>query len=82
MRAFQSAAQLNLHRWLGASRTARCTKAVPVDNYPEGFSYDPETQVLAVGDGEFAPLAPEVWNYSVSGFQVVKSWLDRRKLNR
>ena len=62
--------------------TARCTKAVPVDNYPEGFSYDPETQVLAVGDGEFAPLAPEVWNYSVSGFQVVKSWLDRRKLNR
>ena len=62
--------------------TARCTKAVPVDNYPEGFSYDPETQVLAVGDGEFAPLAPEVWNYSVSGFHVVKSWLDRRKLNR
>ena len=38
--------------------------------------------MLAVGDGEFAPLAPEVWNYSVSGFQVVKSWLDRRKLNR
>ena len=62
--------------------TARCTKAVPVDNYPGGFSYDSETQVLAVGDGEFAPLAPEVWNYSVSGFQVVKSWLDRRKLNR
>ena len=62
--------------------TARCTKAVPVNNYPEGFSYDPETQVLAVGDGEFAPVAPEVWHYSISGFQVVKSWLDRRKLNR
>ena len=62
--------------------TARCTKAVPVDNYPEGFSYDLETRVLAVGDGEFTPVAPEVWHYSISGFQVVKSWLDRRKLNR
>ena len=27
----------------------------------------------------FAPVAPEVWNYSVSGLQVVKSWLDYRK---
>ena len=26
-------------------------------------------------------MSPEVWNYSVSGLQVVKSWLDRRKLD-
>ena len=37
---------------------------------------------LAVGEGEFAPVAPEVLNFSVSRFQVVRSWLDRRKLNR
>ena len=33
-----------------------------------------------MGDGEFAPVAPEVWEFSVSGYQVVRSWLDRRKL--
>ena len=37
------------------------------------------TRVLHVGDGEFAPVSREVWDYSVSGMQVVKSWLDRRK---
>ena len=37
---------------------------------------------MRVGDGEFAPVAPEVWNYSVSGLQIVKSWLDYRKLKR
>ena len=62
--------------------TARCTKAVPFDKYPEGFSYDPKTQVLHVGEGEFSPVTPEVWSYSVSGLQVVKSWLGYRKLNR
>ena len=59
-----------------------CTKAISADNYPEDWSYDPATQVLAVGEGEFAPVSPGVWNYSLSGFQVVRSWLDRRKLNR
>ena len=60
----------------------RCTKAVPFDNYPESFLYNEQTQVLHVGDGEFAPVPPDVWRYSVSGLQVVKSWLNYRKLNR
>ena len=58
---------------------ARCTVAVPRDDYPEGHRYDESTRTLHVGKGEFAPVAPEVWNYSVSGLQVVKSWLDYRK---
>ena len=62
--------------------TVLCTKAVSADNYPQDWSYDPATQVLAVGEGECAPVSPEVWNYSLSGFQIVRSWLDRRKLNR
>ena len=62
--------------------TTRCTKSVQFDTYPESFSYDPKTKVLQVGVGEFAPVSQEVWEYSVSGLQVVKSWLDRRKLNR
>ena len=61
---------------------ARCTKAVPPTPLPQGHSYDAETRTLHVGDGEFAPVSPEVYGYSVSGFHVVKSWLDRRKLKR
>ena len=61
---------------------ARCTKAVSLENYPEGYSYDPLKGVLQVGVGEFAPVSPAVWEYSVSGLQIVKSWLDRRKMER
>ena len=61
---------------------ARCTKAVPVDNYPQDFSYDPKTGILKVGEGEFSPVRAEVWDYSVSGLQIVKSWLGYRKLDR
>ena len=61
---------------------ARYKKPVSADRYPEDFDYDAEKQILRIGDGEFAPVAPEVWNYSVSGLQIVKSWLDYRKLRR
>ena len=61
---------------------ARCTKTVPFDKYPADSSYDQQKHTLRVGDGEFAPVKPDVWNYSVSGLQIVKSWLDRRKLKR
>ncbi len=61
---------------------ARYTKGVSEEQYPAGFSYNSKTQTLIVGDGEFAPVPPEIWNYSVSGLQIVKSWLDRRKLKR
>ena len=61
---------------------ARNTKEVPPTPLPEGHSYDPDTRTLHVGDGEFAPVTPEVYGYSVSGLHVVKSWLDRRKRER
>ena len=61
---------------------ARCTKAVPSDRYPADHSYDVEKRILRVGEGEFEPVAPEVYGYSVSGLQVVKSWLDYRKCKR
>ena len=60
-------------------RAALCTKAVSLEQYPADFSYDPTMRVLRIGDGEFSPVSPDVWDYSVSGLQVVKSWLDRRK---
>ena len=67
---------------------ARCTAPVSLSDYPEGYEYDAAAQTLRVGGpapvktgGEFAPVPPDIWEFSVSGYQVVKSWLDRRKLN-
>ena len=59
---------------------ARCTKAVPgdADGYPEAFRYNDETQTLHVGAGEFAPVAPAVYGFEVSGLKVVQSWLRYR----
>ena len=61
--------------------SARCMEGVSPDGF-ESFSYDSEFRVLRVEDGEFSPVAPEVWEYSVSGLQVVKSWLGYRKQKR
>ena len=62
--------------------SARCTVGVSSSVLPNDFKYDPDTEILSVGDGKFGPVCREVWEYSVSGYQVVKSWLDRRKLKR
>jgi hypothetical protein len=63
------------------SGKAQCIQAISPnpDAYPEGYLYDAENETLHVGDGAFAPVSPEVWNYSVSGLFVVRSWLDYRK---
>ena len=72
---------LQLHTYRSVPQgEARCTKPVSLDDYPAGFHYDSGTKTLRVGDGEFAPVDPAVWSYSVSGLQVVKSWLNYRKL--
>ena len=59
---------------------ARCTRPVGEerDAYPQGFDYDEWQRTLRVGVGEFQPVRPEVWEFSVSGLQVVKSWLGYR----
>jgi hypothetical protein len=59
---------------------ARCTKPVPGDaaNYPEKYEYNGATSTLHVGDGQFAPVAPDVYAFNVSGLKVVQSWLKYR----
>ena len=59
---------------------AKCTKAVPGDgeSYPEAFRYDSATRTLHVGAGEFAPVAPSIYEFEVSGLKVVQSWLKYR----
>jgi hypothetical protein len=59
---------------------ARCTKPVPGDpgNFPERYEYDRSTETLHIGDGEFAPVSPKVYEFEVSGLKVVQSWMKYR----
>ena len=63
---------------------ARCQMGTPSDpaSYPDRFHYDPAPQELHIGKGRFAPVRREVWNFSISGFEVVKSWLAYRMRDR
>mgnify|MGYP000126628923 CR=1 FL=1 len=46
--------------------------------FPRSHRYDAETRELHVGEGMFAPVSPEVRAFSVSGLDVIGSWLDYR----
>jgi hypothetical protein len=60
--------------------TARNTRRISADpaSYPETFGYDEPIRTLHVGSGAFAPVLPELWRFSVSGLEVLKSWLSYR----
>ena len=59
---------------------ARNTVGVPLteEGYPESFRYDAAGTTLHVGEGQFAPVDPEVYEFQVSGLKVVQSWLRYR----
>jgi hypothetical protein len=59
---------------------AKCAKGVPgdPDGYPDKFDYNEPARTLRVGHGEFRPVAPEVFDFEVSGLKVVQSWLRYR----
>ncbi len=63
---------------------ARCPRPVSTEpkSYPGQFSYDPRAKSLIVGDGVFAPVEPEVWEFEVSGLRVLHSWLGYRMRKR
>jgi len=63
---------------------ARCKVGTPStpEEYPDDFSYSYSERELYVGKGVFENVRPEVWEFSVSGFEVVKSWLGYRMRNR
>jgi len=63
------------------SGRARCTRAVPTDEeagLPESYSYDEATKTVVVGQGVFAPVDKAVWDFRVSGLNVLQSWLAYR----
>ena len=59
---------------------ARCAMPVPgnSDSYPDSFTYINASSTLYVGVGAFAPVAPEIYEFEVSGLKVVQSWLKYR----
>lgn len=59
---------------------AKCTKAVsdkPTD-YPDDFDYNEQHRRLTVGTGTFEPVERDVYEFEVSGLQVLQSWLGYR----
>jgi hypothetical protein len=46
---------------------------------PETAIYDPETEILHLGELAIGGVAENVWNYQVSGMNVVKKWIGYRK---
>jgi Type ISP C-terminal specificity domain len=60
--------------------TAKCTVAVSekVTDYPRRFDYDSTAEILCVGDGQFDPVSQEVFEFALSDFKVLKSWLSYR----
>ena len=66
------------------SGRARIEVGVPQSetDYPEDFAYDAIKQELRVGKGVFSGVRPEIWAFSISGLEVVKSWLGYRMRKR
>ena len=63
---------------------ARCKVGTPAspEQYPDTFAYNAASHELHVDKGVFSDVRPEVWEFSVSGLQVVKSWLAYRMHHR
>jgi hypothetical protein len=54
---------------------------VPVSTIPataHDIGYDADARVVSVGTGRVSGVDPAVWDYSVSGMEVVKKWLGFR----
>lgn len=52
------------------------------DEMPDHLDYDPEARRLFVGAGHVDHVAPEVWDYEVSGKQVIRQWFSYRRKTR
>jgi hypothetical protein len=60
---------------------AGATPTTP-EGMPDTLSYDPVLQQLNVGQGHIAPVPKAVWDYEVSGKQVLVQWFSYRRKNR
>jgi hypothetical protein len=58
--------------------------AIPQDAaaMPDSIDYDPNKKILLIGQGYVENVEPGMWDYEVSGMQVVPQWFSYRKANR
>ena len=58
--------------------------AIPTDpdHFPDRIEYDDATHRLKIGNGFIDNVVPPVWEYEVSGKQVVIQWFSYRRLDR
>ncbi|MEU9778365.1 type ISP restriction/modification enzyme [Streptomyces sp. NPDC047968] len=58
----------------------RVTSLTPIGTaVPEEMRYDPDEEILHVGQGAFGPVPASVWSYDVGGMEVLKKWFGYRK---
>jgi len=60
----------------------RYLKPIGATHLPGTASYDIANCQIVVGDGAFGPVSQQVWDFDISGFKVVQSWLNSRKETR
>lgn len=63
---------------------AKCIKGISdlEEKYPNEYQYNEKSKTITVGDGQFSPVSKEIWEFEVSGFKVVQSWLGYRMKDR
>jgi hypothetical protein len=52
------------------------------DQIPESKFHDPDAEVLHIGDGMIINVSTPMWEYRVSGTQVVRDWFNDRRRDR
>lgn len=52
------------------------------DDFPDTLDYDAAERTLKVGTGRIESVPPEVWEYEVSGKNVLRQWFSYRKKDR
>ena len=57
----------------------RVTNLVAVAEMPTEMTFDEMTGEVRLGGGAFGPVVPEVWEYTVGGKNVLRSWFGYRK---
>ncbi|WP_432794497.1 type ISP restriction/modification enzyme [Rhodococcus ruber] len=58
---------------------SRIINLTGVQTMPETIEYDADTGTIFLGGGSFGPVAPAVWEYTVGGKNVIRSWFNYRK---
>ena len=67
-----------------SAHTFRKDGAIPTDKdrFPDRIEYDAAARRLKIGDGYIDNVSRAVWEYEVSGKQVLVQWFSYRRLDR